>query len=231
MKSLPSKLVAPVLSLVLAAGLFVQMQTYAVQDDTSAYHARVREAMDRVPLRIGSWAGADTPIPPAAGKLLRPNVLFSRHYRNEESKLSANLILVQCLDSRDMSGHYPPNCYRGNGWTLQQSTRELTMPVWGREIPMVEYHFTRSDGSRTHRAMIYNFFILPTAGFVTSMEQVQEASGDYRARPYGAAQVQVMMDAGIPESQRLEIVAELLEPLGPVVELLDNETNMGGGDS
>jgi hypothetical protein len=231
MRSLSSKLLAPVLAVVLATGLFVQMQSYAVQDDTSEYHAAIREAAERIPLRLGDWAGADTPIPPAAGKLLRPNVLFSRHYRNEVMKASANLVLVQCLDARDMSGHYPPNCYRGNGWTLQESTRELTMPMWGREIPVVEYHFTRSDGSRTHRAIIYNFFVLPTAGLVTSMEQVQEASGDFRARPYGAAQVQVMMDAGIPERERLQIVSELLEPLGPVVELLDNKEYLGGEDS
>jgi hypothetical protein len=221
MMRLKAKITAPLLSLALAGGLFSQMQRYA-PDDTREYHADIAAAADDIPILVGEWHGTDVTMPPAAGQLLRPNVLFSRSFRRASDGERANLILVQCPDSRDMSGHYPPNCYPGNGWQFASPMREHRVEVWGRTIPVVEYTFTRADGARTHHVAIYNFMVLPTQGFVTNMEDLRRATGDYRARPYGAAQVQVMMDSGLPEEQRAEVLRQLLEPLGPVIELLQH---------
>jgi hypothetical protein len=224
MKLLRATIIAPVLSVVLAVGVFTQMQAYAVEDDTTDYHARVRAAAEQIPIRIGEWEGTDMTVPPAAGKLLHPNVLFSRKYRHASTGQRANLVFVQCFDSRDMGGHYPPNCYPGNGWTQAGPATRFDLQMWGREIPVAEYTFNRTEGSTTIGTVVYNFFILPARGIGTSMEEVRAASGDYRSRPYGAAQIQIMTDSATDSQQRLTAARELLEPLGELIGALHSET-------
>ena len=43
------------------------------------------------------------------------------------------------------------------------------------------------------------------------MKQVGNAGGDYRTRPYGAAQVQMIFDAGVPETERLDALRQAVE--------------------
>ncbi|QYU68321.1 hypothetical protein J4558_26500 [Leptolyngbya sp. 15MV] len=122
-----------------------------------------------------------------------------------------------------MQGHYPPNCYPGNGWvSLGQPTMER-MTLWGRQVELAQYSFSRRELEGEVATAIYMFFILPTGEFVTSMDAVRRASGDYRLRPYGAAQFQVVFDAKTPEPVRRQAVAELLEPLEAVVRTLTRE--------
>ena len=110
MPSFPSKLISPVLAFMLACGLYAQMYSFAVTDDTTDFHARVKQKIDEIPRLIGKWEGTDAKPPEAAGKLLRPNVIFARRYLNSETNQWASLIVIHCRDSRDMSGHYPPYC-------------------------------------------------------------------------------------------------------------------------
>jgi hypothetical protein len=214
-----ARLLAPLLSLALAGGLYLQMQRFAVEDDAGAYHEAIAQAARDLPIRVGEFEGDDAQLPPAAGKLLRPNVMMARRYTSPRGE-RVNLVIVQCFDSRDMSGHYPPNCYPGNGWMMGGDTRMTDVELWGRNVTMARYGFTRSDGTRTVGTVIYNFFVLPTRGFETSMSIVRKATGDYRARPYGAAQVQVIFDAGMEEHDRLRILQLILDPLETVIELI-----------
>ena len=87
-------------------------------------------------------------------------------------------------------------------------------------MPIAEYQFTRTEFRGTIDWRIYDFFILPIGGFVTNMTEIQEASGDYRTRPYGAAQVQVIMDSAVPPQEREQLLHLMLSPLGPVVDRL-----------
>lgn len=214
-----TSLAAPALALSVAAGLYAQMRSYAAQDDTTAFHAAVREAVDRIPPRIAGMDSVERKAPEAAGKLLRPNKILSRYYTSPAGAW-ATLVFVHCADSRDMSGHYPPNCYRGSGWALVGQRVEQTVPLWGTEVPVAEYRFTRAQFNRTTTWTVYNFFVLPAGGFVTRMDQVQAASGDYRTRPYGAAQIQVIVDARLPQPERLQLLRTILEPIHPVIQRL-----------
>ena len=63
---------APLLSLGLLSGIFVEQQTHLKPKDVEPYHARAREAVAQVPYFIGTWTGQDDDIPVAAPKLLRP---------------------------------------------------------------------------------------------------------------------------------------------------------------
>jgi hypothetical protein len=211
---------APAAALALALGLLIQVRSYAAMDDSAPFHARVREAVGKIPIQIGDWEGAEVPVPPAAGKLLRPNVLFCRNYRQLSTGRRATLLLVHCRDSRDMTGHYPPVCYPGHGWIVRAPVQHKVLSFWGRDVPMAIYQFSRSDVDRSTRCTIYNFFALPRGNLATEMSQVVAASADYRTRPYGAAQFQVVFDAGLPEPEQLQALHELLAPLGPVIDTM-----------
>lgn len=216
-----SRFLSPALALLLAGGLYAQMRSYRVadSDETSRFHAAVREAVEQIPIQVGEFDSIERQVPPAAGKLLRPNAIFCRRYIEPTGRW-ATVILIHCQDARDMSGHYPPNCYRGSGWTQAGPPVIRNYPLWGTQVPIAEYEFSRTELNRVVRWVIYDFFVLPAAGIVTSMEQVQDASGDYRTRPFGAAQIQVIFDASMPEAERRELLTTFLEPLRPVAERL-----------
>lgn len=226
-----TKFVAPAVSVLLVLGLWRQIRTYAAVDDTTSFHAAVREAMAAYPYRMGTWEGVDIPLPQAAQALLRPNVLFARRFQDPATGRRGNLLVIHCRDARDMGGHFPPNCYPGNGWTMEGGARMHQFEVWGRRVPVAEYRFRRREMAGDVSAAIYNFFILPTGAMVTSMDEVRSASGDYRMVPYGAAQFQVVFDGQTPEADRLAVAGELLAPLAGVVEILTlNARPQGGGE-
>lgn len=235
MALLLSRFVSPLLAGVLAGGLYLQMRGAYGEDAKSqeaveAFHKGVRDAIDQVPVNIGEFEGVDRPVPAAAGTLLHPNKIFSREYL-DGSGHRVRVVLVHCRDSRDMSGHYPPNCYPGSGWTQKGEAVERTIPLWGQDVPMAEYEFvTRGTMDRDVDWTIYDFFVLPAGGMCTSMAQVRRAGGDHRWRPYGAAQVQVAFDAAVPEPTRVKLLEELLTPLGPVIDRLQIKHVQKQGD-
>ena len=214
------KLISPAAAAALVGAMAVQMRGLANEADTEPFHAGVRFAVSAVPTRFAGWEGVDSAVPDAAGQLLRPNALFARTYRDSTGPGWAKLVIIHCKDTRDMSGHYPPNCYRGSGWTQTEEPVIHQVAIWGREVPIAEYHFTRNEFRGTIDWRIYDFFILPMGGFVTNMAQIQDASGDYRTRPYGAAQIQVIMDSSLTPPERDRVLRLMLEPLGPVIDQL-----------
>ncbi|MFN0132410.1 MAG: exosortase-associated EpsI family protein [Phycisphaerales bacterium] len=218
---------APIAALALAMGLWLHMRAYGAEDSRDDFHAAVAAAVKAIPDQFDDWVGSDQRLPEAAIKLLRPNALFARGYVNVATRRSASVVLVHCRDVRDMTGHYPPNCYPANGWTVAAPVREREWTLWGRQVPIAEYRFARTDSTQTRSAVVYDFFVLPTAGVLTGMERVYKATGDHRARPYGAAQVQVLVDDSIPEPEREEIVRDLLEHLGEVVKVLESPQRGG----
>jgi hypothetical protein len=216
------RLAPPALAALLTGSLAIRMNSFAGGDRERAapFHEHVRQAVEAIPFQIGTWEGVDSKIPEAAGQLLRPNALFARAYRDTTNGEWAKVVVVHCKDTRDMSGHFPPNCYPGNGWTQVSGPILQTLHIWDRDVPIAEYRFTLQEVRGTLDWCIYDFFVLPTAGFVTSMNQIQKASGDYRTRPYGAAQVQVIMDASLSSQDRERILRTMLDPLRPVIEQL-----------
>jgi hypothetical protein len=220
------KLFPALLSLMFAAAMFVQMKAWKVEDDPTAFHESVRASVSAIPVRFNLWEGTEIKVPSPAAKLLRPNVLFARRYDNERTTRTANVVFVHCTDLRDMSGHYPPNCYPASGWTPDGPNRTADLVLGRRSIRAAVYEFSRSELGGARRSVVYNFFVLPR-GFVTTMSEVQAVAGDRRTRSYGAAQVQIILDALTPEEIQVQIVQELLEPLAPIFDMLQirNEGN------
>lgn len=211
---------SPLLCLAVLAGMWAEARTRVQPADAEPYHRRAKEAIAALPYQIGGWVGRDEEIPPAAVKLLRPNYMVSRTYVDPlHVARSASLLIVQCKDSRDMLGHYPPICYPAHGMTMESEQRR-DWRVGGLTIPGTEYVFTRDDGVGKYHMAVYNFMIIPGGGFARDMKGVERAAKDYQQRYFGAAQFQVTMNAEIPQYDRDQIFARLVGGNTEMIETL-----------
>lgn len=183
----------------------------------AAYHTSIREAAKHFPVDFGPWSGFEVDLPPSATKLLRPNALVAREYRTEaHGGLSATLLLVQCEDTRDMQGHYPPNCYPAHGWA--EGAMDGRADFGG--LGAAKYEFVRRAGVEDDGITVYNLFVLPTGEVTASMDDVRRASADYLMRPYGAAQIQVVIASRVPRAEHGWVLGQMHEIAKPVLDTL-----------
>jgi hypothetical protein len=241
-RKLTFMLAPPVMAATLLAGLTIEQSSYVKPQDVEPYHARAKAAIDQIPfvLAQGRWTGRDMPLPTAAQKLLRPNAFISRTYEDNQKgefgtpgtigrERAATLLIVQCRDSRDMLGHYPPRCYRSHGME-QKSAEPRNWKVGDLVIPGVEYGFEQKLVGQTYRTTVYNFFVVPGgrnhAPLRRDMDAVRDAAEDYQQRYYGAAQFQVVFQglssADLPRAERDDIFRTLIEPTIPVIKTLSS---------
>lgn len=208
------------LALLLLAGMAAEKLTLLPPPDAAPFHRRVREVMARLPLRIGDWAGRDVPTPYDVLERLRPNVLVSRHYENLVDGRQASLILVQCADARLLVGHYPPACYPHSGY-VQLSARQRDWMIGG-DLPItgMEYEFAADPKRPLASRVVANFMLMPDGRIERDIDPVDRAAEDVSARFYGAAEVQVAMDADLPPQSRDEVVTTLLAGCKPVLQVL-----------
>ncbi|HSU65949.1 MAG TPA: hypothetical protein VLJ39_03705 [Tepidisphaeraceae bacterium] len=200
--------VSPLLCLGLLGGIVAEDSTHLKPTDVEPYHARAKAAIEQWPKTIerGNWSTvADAQLPASAEQLLHPNCVLQRQYSSRSLlvngyPIEASLLVVQCRDSRDMAGHYPPICYPAAG-SPQLSSTPFQLSVDGVLIHGVEYEFLRSV-LPPYRQAVYDFFIVPGKGFVEDMTGVRAAAKNYQARYYGAAQFQVVMNADYPPDVR-----------------------------
>ena len=232
MKSWSSILAAPVLCAGLLIGIAAQKASLLKPADAEPYHARVKAAVDAIPMNLGLWSGVQVDLPPAAVNLLRPNAILSRHYRDNRryeygptgarrrrSGMVAQLLIVQCRDSRDMVGHYPRNCYVNSGEDLREE-RERTWQVGDVSITGTEYMFDMAGG---RRRCVYNFLIVPGADggqIVPDIEGVNRAAEDYQRRYLGAAQFQFVLSGDAAEAPRAERDRAFRSLMGEIVDVI-----------
>ncbi len=222
-RSFISQSLAPVATIGLLVGMHLQAGAGGDDAAADAFHAEAREAIEAVPVTFDGWVGDDVAVPQSAVALLKPNALLGRRYINDATGSWANLVIVQCRDTRDMSGHYPPVCYPAHGWTTASPSEGVLIG----ETPVTAYSFSRTEFDRVVRIAIYGFFVVPGEGLVQDMDGVRRAASDYRRRQLGAAQVQVLVDATLPREERERIVGEILGAAAPSIEVL----SATGGES
>jgi hypothetical protein len=181
--------------------------------DATAYHQRVRQAAEGLPLVCGGWLGTDVPVPQGAVTLLKPNVIVSRRYEEIGTGRTATVLLVHCQDARDILGHYPPACYRGQGWTLESAT-PMDWSRDGRVINGTRYSFTTPQRvSMT----IDNFMLLPDGRTARDMNDVERVAQDQRQKHFGAGQVQLLYRSEMSDADRAEIFQTFVGMLRPVI--------------
>jgi hypothetical protein len=184
--------------------------------DAAPYHARVRLAAGGLPYNIGPWLGTDTPVPPAAVAMLRPNLILSRQYQDVRTGRVASLLIVQCEDARDLLGHYPPTCYRAQGWSMRGKA-PTERHVDGEAIPVTDYTFTSTRIDRTDELRIDNFMVLPDGQVCRDMDAVETVAQDHRRKFFGAAQVQIITDTQWSDSERDDLFRQLARAAGPLL--------------
>jgi hypothetical protein len=212
-----SILASPLLCLGLLGGIVAEDSTHLKPSDVEPYHARARDRIEAWPKTIadGQWTTSiDENLPQAAEQLLHPNCVIDRLYTSGTIRVNnrpaqASLLIVQCKDSRDMAGHYPPNCYPAAGDVPMEPAEPFALSVNGLTVTGKEYHFRRNTIPAVRRC-VYDFFILPGNGFKSDIVDVRTAAGDYQRRYYGAAQFQVVMDADYPQELRESIFKTII---------------------
>ncbi len=190
-----------------------------------AHFDRVKQAAEAFPYRVGDWVGTDVEAPPAAVKLLKPNVLMQRRFVEPATGRTVSVLFVHCGDTRDMQGHYPPICYKNQGWGSPVEQRRVTLRAGRWRIPATDYVFRQFLDGRERALRIVNFFALPGGRFAADMDALDEASRRADAAGLGAAQVQIIAGERIPESKRLELAQMFAEALAPALQAVRE----GGG--
>jgi Protein of unknown function (DUF3485) len=198
-------------------------------EKTKAYHERVREAIERIPYSLSdpvggtTWSGTNVPVTPSAEKLLRPNKIIQRQYRDLSTGRSFSLLLVHCKDVRDMVGHYPPNCYPANGWLLE-NVEPRAVGLGDQQLPALDYTFTRvEDGAIERTLLVRNFFLLPNAGrarVVSDYDALIKASRGRSSTTLGAAQIQILGGNDLDEKERQRITELFIRMIEPVIDVV-----------
>jgi len=188
---------------------------------TEVFHDRVRSSMEAVPYKIDRWIGSDVEAAAAATRLLRPVKLMQRRYTDPATGRSFNLLMVYCGDTRDMLGHYPPNCYPAHGWKIKGDS-PATFGIEGQRFPATEYTFSRSVAGVDQDLDVFNFFALPSGSdrLVATMESVNRASQTRTGAKLGAAQIQLLFDSSLTPAERAEVRESVLSALTPVIETI-----------
>lgn len=216
---------APAVSAALLVGMVVQSATRATPAMADVYHARAKAAIDGIPTRIGNWTARNEPVPREALALLKPNEIRCLKYVDNDTADPtwpdrwAILLVDQCRDARDMSGHYPPNCYVNSG-EEQTDARPRTWVVDGFPIVGTEYEFRQTTATASMRTAVYNFLVVPDHGLMPDMSGFNRVAENYPRRFYGAAQFQVVMNADLPEAERDEMFTTVMGPCVPVIRTL-----------
>jgi hypothetical protein len=170
------------------------------------------------------WSAAEVPVPEAAIKLLGNAEALRLHFKGRlsEHDCSADVLVVHCQDSRDMTGHYPPVCYPGNGHAEVARNTGGVARAAGLDVPYVEYAFEKETGGRLSKISVYNFFVVPGRGVVREIGDVRDAAEDYQRRFFGATQVQLVLSAELPPSLRERVLQSMLEANGPLLHALNS---------
>lgn len=210
-------LLAPALSLLLLVGMALSHLRLPTPGDAEPYHTAIRAATLEPATAFDGWQSVPIELPEAARELLKLNASVCRSFLHADRNLAGEFLLVQCKDARDLSGHWPPNCYKANGYT-QQSAEPVVWQLDGRRIEGMRYHFVRSTATGYSGIVVDNFMILPGVGYVPDMHSVREAGADYTRRYLGAAQVQVVTSDLIDDGQRQTVFDELVGHYLPLIE-------------
>ena len=216
------RLIAPMAALFLLLGIsFDDASRQEAPPGAENYHASIKTAVESIPYLIGDWVGIDTEIRQEALRILDANVTLSRTYRHMGTGRIATLLLVHCSDSRSLLGHYPPVCYPSQGWTqLASAPRNVetdSMAVLG-----TEYTFTHGTLSQSARLGVLHFTVLPDGRTAPDMGLLEFITRDKKAKYFGGASLQLIVDAGLSDTKRDEIYKLLLQATSEWIRLVQS---------
>jgi len=227
---------SPLICVALLLGIVAEARTRIQPQDAAPYHARAAAAIESIPSHMDSsiWTCQDIPIPTPAVEILHPNATLSASYTELQGDqlVQGQVLLIQCKDSVDMQGHYPPHCLPANGGQEIGKPQRRTWKVGNLLIPGTEYFFSRpTNGPTEIRQWIYNFFIIPRiptldnsmVGIFPDIDAVYRSGGSYQRHYFGAAQFQFAFDQSVRQQQRDRFLIDFLTPNLSVIHTLMND--------
>jgi hypothetical protein len=121
--------------------------------------------------------------------------------------------------AKDMTGHYPPNCYPRAGWLEASPPQQVSLEVGDRVLPARRYRFRLEQGVVPSEIDILSFFAVPVGPqrFGPDIRIVDMASRSPAASRLGAGQVQVLTPRDMTEERRAEIWDAVLEAIDPAL--------------
>lgn len=202
------------LAIIVFGGLGVEQPVWAEE-----YHAEVRSAINSIPEQVGDWIGTDDPeIQPAQQRILKPNIIVQRTYRQPGSDRYLRLLVVHCKLASDMNGHYPRICYPNMGWTLD-AIEPVSIRMGTTAIPATHYEFTYNRDGREIKMYNINFFVLPARGqnLAADMQALEESSRSVRKAGLGAAQIQLISDEPLNTEEWRPVIERFVRSIeGPI---------------
>jgi len=210
---------APLLSLVLLAGVAIDTSSHPQPGDAESYHRCIREAEKELPRIVGDWIGRDVPPNERTVELLRPNVIYQRSYVHSESGQCVNVLIVHSRNAHRLQLHYPPICYPSQGMR-QRDSRPVDWRVGGRRLTGTEYEFA-GGGLADTKLVVANLLLMPEGQVMRDMDAVYHNAWDYRTRFYGAGQLQIVFeDAEIAPTERKKIFKTMAQAHMPIIEAI-----------
>jgi hypothetical protein len=213
------RLAPPVAAVLLCVLLATRLWEQSPNVGTEAYMARVAEEVDSIPYRIGDYVGVDGQVTPGVIELLKPNRILQRQYTDPESGEGFSLILVHCGIAKDMTGHYPPNCYPRAGWVESSGMETLPLELTDVLIPARLYHFRLENDPVPAGLDILSFFVVPSGPqrFGPDIRLVDMASRSPSASLLGAGQVQILTSQDLPDERREHIWKLVIQTIYPAL--------------
>ncbi len=170
------------------------------------------------------WESREIELPTQARDLLNTNSYVSREYQSPDKGWIAEVLFIEVVDSRDMVGHYPPNCYPSNGWQLQGPGDWAVWHVENLTIPGVEYSFKRkTSAGREEMKVVRDFFILPNGNFYPDLASFKRVASGFAIRNFGATQVQIIYDREYLPEDREIIFQSLIKAHMPLIEAVSKK--------
>jgi hypothetical protein len=200
---------------VLAAGAANKIRLGAAPD-AAPFLLHVREAASRVTGDVPGMSVKRGRLPRQAFEVLHPNVLESRTYTDLADGTTFSVLLVHCGDVNDMGAHYPPACYPASGLTVTD-TAPMELAMGELTLSGVEYTLDPSRIDERTPIRVWNCMFLPGGISTYEPATLRKRGRTDNRRYYGAGQIQILVDASIPEARRRAIYKEALAVYEPVL--------------
>jgi hypothetical protein len=125
-------------------------------------------------------------------------------------------------------GHYPPNCYPGQGWQMLETGNWEASLGGSSPVRVPEYEFIAVRGAVTEGLWVRNAMLLPGDGLGRDMTDVQKLARKVTRRYYGAGQVQFVFPHNYTVEERERITAEMLQIYGEVLSMVSGPVESAG---
>lgn len=145
--------------IVLAVVGFGQRWLRRAMEASAAAPVSLEKPLANLPLRVGTWEGADVPMDARVAERAANDDYVNRRYVDLAGNRFVDLFVAYTASPATMLGHQPDRCYPANGWRLEEVKSELLQRSDGRELRCLIHRFQR-DGHQNEGLVVLNYYVL-----------------------------------------------------------------------